>query len=68
MSDYPRTKEEYSQLKKNGKTVVYAETDSKDIKPEGTDWDFWSTLETDTENKAVWRKIVTLEEAKKLTQ
>ncbi|MEN6325776.1 MAG: hypothetical protein ABFD18_06180 [Syntrophomonas sp.] len=35
----------------------YVETETQSIYPEGTGWEFWGMRVTDTESKAVWRRI-----------
>lgn len=51
---------DFEQLKKEGKTIIYKETETNE-QPDG--WEFWGERKTETEHVYVWRKIVTLEEA-----
>lgn len=39
----------------------YKETDSKDMVPEGENWEFWSMRITQKEEVAVWRREKTSE-------
>ena len=34
----------------------YIETESKEEKPEGAGWEYWSMRKTTDEEKAVWRR------------
>ena len=36
----------------------YAETESKEVRPEGDGWEFWGMRVTPEEEKAVWRREV----------
>ena len=50
---------DFSELKREGKTVIYKETATND-QPNG--WEFWGERITSNEHVYVWRKIVTFEE------
>lgn len=43
--------------------TIYYETESKDVEPDGEGWSYWSMRITPDEEKAVWYKDVTEEEA-----
>jgi len=51
---------DFKQLKNQGKTVIYKESET-DIKD--TDWKLWGKRKTADEEVYVYRKIVTFEEA-----
>ena len=50
----------FSDLKKQGKTVIYKESETELTK---TDWELWGERKTEEEHVFVYRKIVTFEEA-----
>ena len=51
---------DFEQLKKEGKTIIYKETETNE-QPDG--WEFWGERKTEDEHVYVWWKIVTIEEA-----
>ena len=51
----------FSTLKSQGKTVIYKESETK---LNDTDWELWGKRITEEEEVFVYRKIVTIEEAK----
>lgn len=51
---------DFKQLEKDGKTVIYKETETELSK---TDWKLWGKRKTEEEEFYVYRKIVTFEEA-----
>lgn len=51
---------DFEQLKKEGKTIIYKETETNE-QPQG--WEYWGKRQTPDETVYVWRKIVTIEEA-----
>lgn len=51
---------DFQQLKKQGKTVIYKESETELT---DTDWEFWGERKTPDEHVYVYRKIVTIEEA-----
>jgi len=53
---------DFTTLKKQGKTVIYQETDSQEVFP-GEGWEYWGSCKTPDTEVAVWCKIVTVEEA-----
>lgn len=55
---------DFNELKQQGLTVIYKETET-DEQPEG--WEFWGKRKTPEEEVYVWRKIVALEEAETYT-
>ena len=57
----------FRELEKEGKTVVYFESESEDIEPDTPfefEWKYWSNKD----NVAVWRSIVTIEQSKKFDE
>lgn len=53
---------DFAALANEGKTAIYAETESKDTSP-GDEWVYWSDRVTPDVRVAVWRKVVTVAEA-----
>lgn len=51
---------DFKQLGKEGKTVIYKESESEISENE---WNFWGKRTTGTEEIYVYRKVVTFEEA-----
>ncbi len=52
----------FKELEKQGKTVVYKESE---IKLNNTEWELWGEKTTPGEHVFVYRKIVTFEEAER---
>ena len=50
----------FNELKKQGKTVIYKESETELTQ---TDWELWGERKTPNEHVFVYRKIVTFEEA-----
>lgn len=53
---------DFDDLRKQGKTVIYKETESVE---EDKEWELWGERETPEEKVFVYRKIVTFEEAER---
>ena len=51
---------DFEKLEKQGKTVIYKESDEMIY---DNDWEFWGKRKTEDEEVFVYRKIVTFEEA-----
>ena len=51
----------FGELKKQGKTLIYKESETELL---NTDWELWGKRITKEEEVFVYRKIVTFEEAK----
>lgn len=51
---------DFEKLKKQGKTVIYKETE---MELNNTDWELWGERKTEDEHVYVYRKVVTFEEA-----
>lgn len=50
----------FGELKKQGKTLIYKESETELL---NTDWELWGKRKTEVEDVFVYRKIVTFEEA-----
>lgn len=51
---------DFKELEKQGKTVIYKESETE---LSDADWSFWGKRKTEDEDVFVYRKIVTFEEA-----